>query len=498
MTPYYQDGNVQLFLGDCRDILPGLTADAIICDPPYGLSREPDMAEVLRHWLAGDDYQHSGGGFMGRTWDSFVPGPSYWRAAFGALPPGGRLLAFGGTRTADLLGIALRLAGWEIRDTIQWLYGSGFPKSLDVSKAIDKAAGAKREVIGQKITGNAKQRTNGTGEFGRWAGENTSGQQLINVTTPATPEAARWQGWGTALKPAHEPIIVARRPLEGTVAANVLRYGTGAINVDGCRVEGQPRTTHANGHRSTGSGDGWRMKAYEAEVPAGRWPANVVLSHVLGPGGCQQVGTRKVQGSNNGIYRRAESEAAEDDGVILGKRGPRPQGFEVNRYADPDGTETVAAWKCVDGCPVAEIDRQSGDAPPSRRRAGRDYAKWKAIYSPLPDTPAGHEWGYQDSGGASRFFATFHDPAPFLYTAKASRAERGPGNDWPTVKPVALMRWLCRLVTPPGGLVIDPFMGSGTTLLAARAEGFRCVGIDSDEHACEIAAGRLTQAVLLL
>jgi len=220
-------GNFELHLGDCLEILrtlPDNSVDSIVTDPPYGLSKEPDMAEVLRHWLAGDDYQHKGGGFMGKTWDSFVPGPAVWRECLRVLKPGGHLLAFFGTRTQDIGTLAIRLSGFEIRDSIAWVYGSGFPKSMDVSKAIDKAAGAKREVIGANPNHRA---VSGVAYAGTYAGGNTG---AADITGPATEAARQWQGWGTALKPALEPITVARKPLAKghTVAANVLAHGTGA------------------------------------------------------------------------------------------------------------------------------------------------------------------------------------------------------------------------------------------------------------------------------
>ena len=219
-----------LMVGDCVERLkelPDASIDAVVTDPPYGLSKQPDMGEVMRHWLNGDDYNHKGAGFMGKSWDSFVPGPSVWRECFRVLKPGGHLLAFFGSRTYDIGTLAIRLAGFEVRDQIMWVYGSGFPKSLDVSKAIDKAAGAEREVVGKHPTpGSTALRTSmGNG----W-------QTDPDITAPATQPAKQWKGWGTALKPAHEPIVMARKPITGTVAANVLKHGTGAINVDGCRV----------------------------------------------------------------------------------------------------------------------------------------------------------------------------------------------------------------------------------------------------------------------
>lgn len=231
---------------DCLDALREMadsSVDAIVTDPPYGLSKQPDMAEVLRHWLAGDDYEHTGGGFMGKAWDSFVPGPTVWRECLRVLKPGGHALVFAGTRTVDLMGVSLRLAGFEIRDQINWVTGSGFPKSLDVGKAIDKAAGAER--VGDRSLVSANGRSvwsSGTmrcESCGRSLGSQP-GNCRCQPAAPATPEAARWDGWGTALKPSHEPVIVARRPLDGTVAANVLAWGTGAINVDGCRVPTGP------------------------------------------------------------------------------------------------------------------------------------------------------------------------------------------------------------------------------------------------------------------
>src|SRR5690606_3009701 len=223
-----------IYHGDCLEVLKSLpdnSIDSCVTDPPYGLSREPDIVEVLTKWLNGEDYHHRGGGFMGKTWDSFAPGPSVWRAVYRVLKPGAHLLCFAGTRTQDLMTISLRMAGFEIRDVIEWLYFSGFPKSMDVSKAFDRRAGAEREVIGVRKS-----------EGGRSGVSNIVGGHLMNygkeieITAPATPLAKKWDGWGTALNPAHEPIILARKPLDGTVADNVERWGTGALNIDGCRI----------------------------------------------------------------------------------------------------------------------------------------------------------------------------------------------------------------------------------------------------------------------
>ncbi len=435
--------------GDCLQLLPGLDAnsvDAVVTDPPYGLA------------------------FMGKDWDKFGLGKyQHWteqwaRECLRVLKPGGHLLAFGGTRTSHRLAAGIEDAGFELRDTVQWLYGSGFPKSRDVSKSIDKEAGAKREVIGQRNTAK------GDGGQGNDFLTSNSREKSIDITAPATPEAEQWQGWGTAIKPAHEPIIVARKPFKGTVAANVLEWGTGAFNIDGCRIRTNEviASHHSTNNPRIAMGGAWHEEYQAGDAgkftqTKGRWPANVVLTHL---DECEPAGERKVRSGNSNV---TASKPTDLYGEWSGKVG--------THYADTDGTETIEAWNCAEGCPVAELDRQSGELHHQDPRTRRSRKVTGGQTFDLPGMSA----CYADSGGASRFF----------YTAKASRKERGAFNDHPTVKPLALMRWLVRLVTPPGGLVLDPFAGSGTTLLAAREEGFDAIGIELDEHYCEIAAQRL-------
>ncbi|WP_054955012.1 DNA methyltransferase [Paenibacillus dakarensis] len=223
------DINVVL-CGDSAEVLrqyPDGFFDSVVCDPPYGLSKEPNITEVLTKWIAGETYDHGNGGFMSKSWDSFVPHPDLWREVFRVLKPGGHALVFAGTRTQDLMTIAMRLGGFEIRDVIEWLYFSGFPKSMDVGKAFDKRAG----IQGERVEAEGVGFMNAEGK----GGYNVTSHRIL-MPERQTELARKWDGWGTALKPAHEPIIVARKPLAGTVAETVEKYGTGAINIDGCRI----------------------------------------------------------------------------------------------------------------------------------------------------------------------------------------------------------------------------------------------------------------------
>lgn len=270
---------INVFNADCLDWLrqqPDDSIDSIVTDPPYGLSRTTakHVQDSLTAWTSGDlEYAPAiKGGFMGKDWDSFVPPPAVWEECMRVLKPGGHMAVFAGARTQDLMGLSIRLAGFEIRDTLGWVYGSGFPKSMDVSKAIDKAAGAEREVIGVKPYTNQDIRGNA------YESEVARERDRIPavITAPATDEAKQWDGWGTALKPAIEPIILARKPLDGTVAGNVLAHGVGGLNIDACRVptdeirvQGAQSSTGATPFGVAREGG----KVYDK----GRFPANVLL-----------------------------------------------------------------------------------------------------------------------------------------------------------------------------------------------------------------------------
>lgn len=438
---------LQLWQGDCLAVLrnlPDSSVHSVVTDPPYGLSdHTPDeVVAALTAWVQGDRKRvPDGKGFMGRSWDRFVPPPAVWDECLRVLKPGGYMAVFAGSRTADLMGLSIRLAGFEIRDTITWMYGSGFPKSLDVGKAIDKAAGAAREVIGANPKAIQQTGQLNTAALNGYRNPN------LWLTEPSTEAAKQWDGWGTALKPASEPIIVARKPFPGTVASNVLKHSTAGINVDACRIPavGRPhREVHAlrpeveyHGTSLMGRIDGSLASSKAIGVTdQGRWPANVVLSHA----------------------------------------------------STPDGFDACADG-CVEGCPVAVLDTQSGQLAAGGYPAIRNADTQRGTYGEF----AGQQdliARRTDTGGASRFFNVFR------YQAKAPKSERPVINDkaHPTVKPLALMRWLAVLFTPPGGTVLDPFTGSGTTGEAAQLDGFEAILIDDDPTSIAWTQQRLRKA----
>ena len=468
-------------------MLEDASIDSIVTDPPYELTsgKKGGTGEAslnLGH-PAGRSRITTGGGFMGHDWDATgVPmDPDFWREVLRVLKPGGHLVAFGGTRTYHRLACAIEDAGFEIRDSLHWLYGSGFPKGLDVSKAIDKAAGAEREVIGEQ-----PDRWTQKGSVLNFA--NDRPQDKIFVTgSPATDAARQWDGWNVALKPAHEPIVLARKPFRGTVAQNVLRHGTGALNIDATRVAGEHVHTTRNTALGVMNDDGWQPQpgVFESHSHV-RWPPNVLLTHAID---CQPTGTRQVR--TDGHHPAARGESGYEGGWS-GQTGLTER---------KSGTETVTAYDCAPGCPVAGLDGQSGtqkDGVAVQRN--RDGGVHNEVYGAMKKPPAADQ-GFGGSGGASRFFPQLdwspEYDLPFLYQAKAPKSERpvveedGRKIAHNTVKPLALMRWLCRLVTPPGGVVLDPFCGTGTTLQAARLEGFRPIGCDSWDDAIALARVRL-------
>ena len=354
--------------GDSLHVLAGMpdcSVDAVVCDPPYGLADLPafKIVDALTRWLAGDRaWVPDGAGFMGKGWDRFVPPPALWDQVHRVLKPGGYLLAFAGARTHDLMGMSIRLAGFDTRDSIVWHHGSGMPHGLDVSKAMDDRFGNTRQVtpVGppqkRMIPGAAQDRT------GSWIKDDGRAYQPA-VTTPVAADAARWDGWNTALKPASEPIVVARKPFTGTVADNVLVHGVGALNVDGCRIAPSgPRPGREGlgvdtaGKTVYGSGGPGGGSIAVEDTMLGRWPANVVLTHSAG---CRNVGVRQVQ---TNTHHPSNRPAGKDGWGHTGQTGLTD--IQVR-------SEQVDDWVCVDGCPVRALDDQSGetgaqgDVPPA-------------------------------------------------------------------------------------------------------------------------------------
>jgi site-specific DNA-methyltransferase (adenine-specific) len=382
--------------------MPEGRVDSIVTDPPYEL------------------------GFMGKKWDS--SGIAYsvelWAECLRVLKPGGHLLAFSGSRTYHRMVVAIEDAGFEIRDQIMWVYGSGFPKSLDISKAIDKAAGAERTVVGSRpLTGNGKTMKSGFHQpDGSGAGE-TIKQDVFEFTAPATDEAQQWEGWGTALKPAHEPIVMARKPIDGTVANNVLKHGVGGINIDGCRVP---------------SDDGFE-KAWDKPVTTniGAVPQNYGI------------------GIGDGVSHTVDISDNKPNG------GRWPANFIH------DGSEKV-----TDLMSDAARFFYCAKASKAERNAGLQHLATRRA------SAMGYERGLGDAGEGM-----FKDRNPEKQ------------NFHPTVKPLALMRYLVRLVTPPNGTVLDPFAGSGTTLVAAVLENFNSVGMEMTADYMPIIKGRVNWAL---
>ena len=391
----------KILCGDSLEVLKDFEDnyfDSVVTDPPYGLA------------------------FMGKKWDYDVPQVELWKEVYRVLKPGGHILSFAGSRTYHRMAVNIEDAGFEIRDMLGWLYGSGFPKSHNIGKAVDKIQGNEREVVGKKITGNAR------------TDEGWKGGQIKIDETKGNSE---WEGWGTALKPAHEPIVMARKPFKTSVAENVLTHGTGGINIDECRVGTDEKLSRPVNSASNNVYGKYNTFGNDVE-PQGRFPANIIHD---GSEEVLEIFPETTSGKMSSKHTRHTDESPHG---IYGK-------FDINH--------------------------------------------------PLGET-------YGDAGSAARFF----------YCAKASKAERNMGlddfetkkaggmsgrndgsmgsitynkNHHPTVKPIKLMEYLVRLVTPKEGIVLEPFAGSGTTLIACKQQGFNYIGIEREQEYCDIAEARL-------
>lgn len=367
-----------IILGDSFEEVKKLESnsiDSLVTDPPYGMSNISHAAfmECMIQWCKDDNmYLPKAKGFMNKSWDGFVPPLGFWKEVLRVLKPGSYGLVFASSRTMDLMGLALRIAGFEIRDCITWLYGNGFPKSHDISKAIDKIKGCKRDIIG-KVKKLDSYSNNINTLYG--GGKNHNG--IMTITAPSSKEAKIYNGYGTALKPSYEPALLIRKPMKKSVAENVLHWGVGGLNIDGCRI------------------------GKNKDVPAS--PSKMKQNYTYGK---YKPKTGLELGSDPNIGR-----------------------FPSNTLFDSEAAK-----------------------------------------------------GLKEN---SRFF----------YTAKASKAERSAGLDGlnihPTVKPIEIMRYLSRLITPPNGIILEPFLGSGTTAIAAGKEGFRIIGIEREKEYYDIALKRI-------
>jgi site-specific DNA-methyltransferase (adenine-specific) len=417
-----------LMQGNSLELLKTLednSIDAIVTDPPYGLSQhsQGDIVNALTAWLAGEEYTHGKGGFMGKAWDSFVPSPMLFKECYRVLKHGGHILCFAGSRTQDLMSLSIRLAGFEMRDACLWLYGSGFPKGCNIAKGIDKYFGKEPKIVGEREDfANGKAKNN----FEQFTTINPSDKGINSkafqekmgaIYEFQSNEAKQWEGWNTNLKPAYEPIIMARKPLDGTVVNNVLKHGVGGLNIDACRV-----------------------KTDDATDTQGRYPANIILDgsdsvEALFP--YTKCGDNKIGHKNGGTF-------GTDKSILYnqkGSEGSASRYFYHAKASKKDRDEGLEGF----GLQEAQATAWSGEGMPLR----------------------------QDG------------------TERKMPLAR---NTHSTVKPTQLMRYLVKLVTPQGGLVLDPFMGSGSTGKACMLEGFNFIGMELSEEYVKIAEARIEHA----
>lgn len=405
--------NCTLIHGDSLSVLPQLppnSIDAVITDPPYGLTELPSrkVTTALTNWVTGDRawVPDGGKGFMGREWDRFVPPPALWDEVFRVLKPGGLALVFAGARTFDLMGVSCRLAGFELRDSVAWINSQSMPKTSDLGK----------------MTGD-----------------------------PA------WEGWSTGLKSCNEPFLVLRKPFKGAFRDHVTTHGTGAYHIDATRVGAAGPDTSSD------------------EV--GRWTPNVVFSHHPE---CQPEGTRMV--ASNSHYPASRGRGGIGTSGHLGQ----DELPEQRRTA-----EQVQAALCHPDCPVRALDSQSGILTSGANPTRRNGAVFPGLYGSFEGDGTSKRYRGADTGGASRFY-----PA-FFYCAKAPTAERPTSAEaaqFVAVKPLALMRWMVRLVASPGSVILDPFAGSGTTGEACLLEGFSSILVERELEHLPLIRQRLERA----
>jgi DNA modification methylase len=603
----------ELHHGDCLDVLKTLadcSVDAIVTDPPYGLGKEPDPVKVMAAWILQGYFEVEGSGFMGKKWDAFVPQPIIWKEVFRVLKPGGHLLAFAGTRTQDWMAMSLRFAGFEIRDMIAWVYGSGFPKSLDISKAIDKAANVEFDAVPASGVGFM----NAEGE----GGYNVTKNQLIRKGD-STPEAKQWEGWGTALKPAVEPVGVYHK---GLTLENVFGILMASLTQELWRSICQWSNASASDAENLLSGIRARLEkaeAFSVVESARTFALENIESAILAAS--SSISPKLTETARDTTKGGSAQEGVNPSGRKLDTQGTETQAGRVDVMSLVDmficattehtGQNIALLWsgilgetlnqantftiatalrlttalktlKCLmqantlqstgslESCsPALEpitlarkpligtvaanvLEHGTGGLNIGACRIGNTVETWPKSRSYAPgQMQPGHSGDTQETGiapegrwpanfihdGSEEVLALFPEvagvvgarreggdksifsggghsqaekqrivggvkdtgsAARFFYCAKASRDDRDEGlpmdqhSSHPTVKPTDLMRYLCRLITPPNGIVLDPFMGSGSTGKAAMAEGFRFIGIEREAEYIEIARARIS------
>jgi hypothetical protein len=465
--------------GDVTEVLKEVPDNAFHCsysDPPYGLSSQgkDDIIECLTQWIQGQSYLHKTPGFLGRNWDSFVPGPEAWKEIYRVLKPGASCVAFASTRTVDLMGISMRLAGFEIREGWSWIQAMGMPKGLNVGKAIEDSE-----------------------------------------------TSAQWEGWGTTLKPTYEPLVVTRKPLEGSVVENVLRHGTGALNIDGSRIKtGDSLNGGAYADNSIGRHDGdenWRLKAQGSDAyvqPQGRYPANLALIHNED---CEIVGKKKVA---TGMATFKNTEDGSNMDSYSG--GFKRQTHGEYGHADEDGTETIDEWECSEGCAVKELGNQgeiagahsAGSFAPPNPKFGKTPTNGSFL-SNMVKGAKGARIG--DTGSVARFFyqakanandrlvyltcsegCEFNNSIKFVVDHKDKECRqcgfKVNAYQHPTVKPLNLANYHASILSLPKHvrpLAVVPFCGTGIEAKAMLDAGFRVLAIDLDPRHCQMTTFRL-------
>ena len=422
-----------LLNGDCIKQMQklkdeGKQIDSVVTDPPYHLTsivkRFGKEGSAPAQYGTDGAFSRASTGFMGKEWDGgdIAFRPDTWKLTYDLLKPGGYLLAFSASRNYHRMAVAIEDAGFEIRDQIMWIYGSGFPKSLNIGKGIDKKQGNEREVVGEVRAGK-----NALGQDSGWNKHNN------RTEIEVTKGNSEYEGWGTALKPAHEPIVMARKSIEGTIVDNVLKHGTGGINIDGCRIE------------------------TEENLNGGAYAKN---------GNRRSLVSDTRSGASEGMFQSKKT---------VGEDFVQPTGrFPANVMHD--GSEEV-----LSGFPETSKSTGGGGTKTISKNKGVFTGGWG-------DKEYDKTIGFGDEGSAARFF----------YCPKVSKSERGEDNTHPTVKPQELMKYLCRLVTPKNGTVLDPFMGSGSTGMAAKDEGFEFIGIEREKEYFEIAEKRISNYAPLM